>query len=106
MIKGLSKVTSTPADVGKDPIAIFRSYELEMRLKELIEIHCASVVLAVCMKSSRANRVKPSSEQRSSPFTIGGRGVAFARTRPAPPVIYSALVLASLKGSSNEADSG
>jgi len=41
VIKGLRKVTGAPLEVGKDPISIFRSYELEMRLKELIEIHCA-----------------------------------------------------------------
>src|SRR6266481_5929773 len=41
MIKGLRKVTSAPLEVGKDPISVFPSYELETRLKELIEIHRA-----------------------------------------------------------------
>src|ERR1700730_12219612 len=62
--------------------------KLETRLKKLIEIH-------------RALGCKG-----SPPFNVSRLSAAFTRTRPPPPVIYSALFLASSKGSSNEADSG
>ena|SRR5438132_1832341 len=99
MIEGLRKVTSAPLEVGKDPISAFPSYEIETRLKELIEIHRALRRLSMSVKSSGPNRVKPFSDQRSLPFNVSRQSVAFVRTRPAPPVIYSASVLASLRGS-------
>jgi hypothetical protein len=69
MIKGLRKVTGAPLEVGKDPISVFPSDELETRLKELIEIHRALRRLSMSMKSSGVNRVGPFSEQRSPPLT-------------------------------------
>ena len=39
MIEGLRKAAGAPLEIGKDPISIFASYELETRLKELIELH-------------------------------------------------------------------
>src|ERR1700674_652403 len=57
MIKGLREVTGAPLEVGKDPISVFPSFELDTRLKELIAIHCALCRLSVSVKSSRANRV-------------------------------------------------
>src|ERR1700738_1216275 len=71
VIKRLRKVTGAPLEVGKDPISIFRSSLLQTRLKKLIEIHCALCRLSVSVKSSGA----------TSPFTVGGSGVAFAWTR-------------------------
>jgi hypothetical protein len=41
VVKGLRKVTGAPFEVGKDPISVFTSYEIETWLKELIEIHGA-----------------------------------------------------------------
>jgi hypothetical protein len=64
MIKGLRKVTGAPFEVGKDPISVFPSDELETRLKELIEIHRVLRRLSMCVKSSGANRAKPFSEQK------------------------------------------
>src|SRR3984893_11096955 len=90
MIKGLRKVTGAPLEIGKDPISVFPSYELETRLKELIEIHRTLRRLSMSVKSSGANRVKPISEQRSPPFNVSRQSATFVRTRPAPPVIYSA----------------
>jgi hypothetical protein len=47
VIEGLRKAAGAPLEVGKDPISIFASYELETWLKQLIEIHrflsCRSV---------------------------------------------------------------
>jgi hypothetical protein len=39
VIKGLRKAAGAPLDISKDPISIFAPYELETRLKELIELH-------------------------------------------------------------------
>ena len=39
-------MTGAPLEVGKDPISVFRSDELETRLKELIKIHRALRCLA------------------------------------------------------------
>jgi hypothetical protein len=41
VIKGLSKVTGAPLEIGKNPISVFPSNDLETRLKELIKIHPA-----------------------------------------------------------------
>jgi hypothetical protein len=74
MIKRVRKVTGAPLEVGKDPISVFPSYELDTRLKELIEIHRALRRLSMSMKSSGANRVGPFSEQRSPPFNVSRQG--------------------------------
>ena len=39
VIEGLWKMAWAPFEIGKDPISIFASYDLETRLKELIELH-------------------------------------------------------------------
>jgi hypothetical protein len=78
VIKGLRKVTGASLEVGKDPISVFLSYELETRLKELIEIHCALCRLSVSVKSSGATRLQQCNEQISPPFG----SVARAPLRP------------------------
>jgi hypothetical protein len=54
MIEGLRKAAGAPLEIGKDPISIFASYELETRLKELIEIH-----RFLCRLGSARNREGP-----------------------------------------------
>src|ERR1700720_4753149 len=79
MIKRLRKVTGAPLEVGKDPISVFHSYELDTRLKELIEIHRALRRLSMSVKSSGANRVRPFREQRSPPFNISRQSPSLPR---------------------------
>jgi hypothetical protein len=78
VIKGLRKVTSAALQVGKDPISVFPSYELETRLKELIEVHRVLRRLSMNVKSSGANRVKPISEQGSPPVNVGRQSAALS----------------------------
>ena len=79
MIKSLRKVAGASLQVRKDAISIFASDELETRLKELIEIHCALCRLSVSVKSSGAIRLQQRNQQISPPFG----SVARAPLRPA-----------------------
>jgi hypothetical protein len=40
LINRLREMTDVPPKIGKDPISVFPSHDLEMRLDELIEVHC------------------------------------------------------------------
>ena len=95
VIKGLGKMTVGPLEIAKDPRSVFPLYELEMRLKELIEIHCALFRLCASAEPSEASRRKRSSEYNYSPFAIGGRSGRLVWTRPGTLSIYSAPVQAS-----------
>jgi hypothetical protein len=39
-INRLREVTDAPPEIGEGPISVVPLYDLEMRLNELIEIHC------------------------------------------------------------------
>ena len=41
LINRLREMTDVPPKIGKDPISVFPSYDLEMRPDELIEVHCS-----------------------------------------------------------------
>jgi hypothetical protein len=53
-------MTVGPLEIAKDPGSVFPVYELEMRLNELIEIHCTR--LCASAEPSEASRRKRSSE--------------------------------------------
>ena len=78
VIKGLGKMTVGPLEIAKDPRSVFPLYELEMRLNELIEIHCALFRLCASAEPSEASRRKRSSESDHSPFAIGGGAAALS----------------------------
>jgi hypothetical protein len=61
VIKGLRKAAGAPLEIGKDPISIFAPYELETRLKELIEIH-----RFLCRSVSASNRAGETSSSAPS----------------------------------------
>ena len=58
-------MTVGPREIAKNPRSVFPLYELEMRLNELIEIHCALYRFCVSAEPSEESRRKPSSEQKS-----------------------------------------
>jgi hypothetical protein len=63
VIEGLRKAAGAPLEIGKDPISIFASDELETRLKQLIKIH-----RFLCRSVSASNRA---GRHRRSP-SVGG----------------------------------
>src|SRR5215469_4148832 len=75
-------MTVGPLEIVKDPKSVFPLYELEMRLNELIEIHCGSVAFAEVR--NRAN--KASSEREIiSPFAVGSEAAALSGQDPVRP---------------------
>ena len=83
-------MTVGPLEIAKDPRSVLPLYELEMRLNELIEIHCTLCRLCGSAEPSKAIRQKPSSEAEIiSALAVGRQSGRLVWTRPGMPVIYS-----------------